>query len=67
MSDRYRTIVWVFGASFFLVMVYAQIITWINPPITSKWVIIVEFFIILIGMIVGYYLDKCYKKKEKRS
>jgi len=67
MSDWYRTVVWVYGASFFLVLVYSQIIDWINPPITARWVIYVEFVVILIGMLIGYLLDKSYKKKEKEN
>lgn len=67
MSDWYRTVVWMYGASFFLVIVYAQIISWINPPITARWFIIIELFIILIGLLVGYLVDRHYKKKEKEN
>jgi len=67
MSDWYRTVVWIYGSSFFLIIIYAQIIDWINPQTTARWIFIVEFFVILIGFVIGYFLDKYYRKRELKS
>ena len=64
MKFDYRTIVWSFGGGFFLAIVFAQIVTWFFPDISSKAGSIIVLFVTLGGMVMGFVLDQYYKRKK---
>jgi len=60
----YRTIVWSFGASIILIVILAQVSSWIKLDWTiGRWLSII---FTIVGLIIGFILDQYYKKKERR-